>query len=181
MSTSPVKEDVDCPVESEDKQSTQAMQAAALERRKQQEELRRQRQASFDLRRKETEVKKELAKQQKDADKNAHKQQKLRRIEELRILKQSEEEVFRKELEVKLEMGTKRKEEQMRQVREKAAAANEQARARAELIHASRKTPDRMRICGDCNIEVYRFLFLFNPVCGMLILVSGRGQPREFP
>lgn len=158
MSTSPVKEDLPCQIESlEDKQSTQAMQEAALERRKQQEELRRQRHASCDLRRKETEVKKELAKQQKDADKIAHKQEKLRRIEELRILKQSEEEVFRKELEEKLEMGSKRKEEQMRQVREKAAAANEQARVRASLIQASRKTPDKGKFCLVCNVEVDLF------------------------
>ena len=42
----------------------------------------------------------------------------------------------------------------MRQVREKAAAANEQARIKASLIQASRKTPDNSRICVVCNVEV---------------------------
>ena len=44
-----------------------------------------------------------------------------------------------------IEKNHKRKEEQMRQVREKAAAANEQARIRASLVQASRKTPERNR------------------------------------
>ena len=53
----------------------------------------------------------------------------------------------------KLEMGSKRKEQQMRQVREKAAAANEQARMRSSLIQACRTNPDS-RVCLGCNIEV---------------------------
>jgi hypothetical protein len=60
----------------------------------------------------------------------------------------------RNQLEKKLQMSSKRKEEQMRVVREKAAAANEQARIKAEMIHASRKTPDKTRICLTCNVEV---------------------------
>jgi hypothetical protein len=50
-------------------------------------------------------------------------------------------------------MGSKRKKEQMRQVREKAAAANEQARIRASLIQACRSNPDS-RVCLVCNVEV---------------------------
>jgi len=50
-------------------------------------------------------------------------------------------------------MGSKRKKEQMRQVREKAAAANEQARVRASLMQACHSNPDS-RVCLVCNVEV---------------------------
>ncbi len=46
-------------------------------------------------------------------------------------------------MEERLEMGSKRKEEQMRQVREKAAAANEHARVRASMIQACRSNQSR--------------------------------------
>ena len=54
-------------------------------------------------------------------------------------------------------MGSKRKNDQMTKVREKAAAANEQARIKACLIQASRKTPDKNRLCLLCNEVIFIF------------------------
>ena len=76
------------------RQGTKSMQEAAMERRKIQEEERLLKRARDDEKRREMEIKKEIERQKRDADKIAQKQEKMRRIEELKLSKQAEEEFF---------------------------------------------------------------------------------------
>ncbi|KAI8907293.1 hypothetical protein EDD86DRAFT_209237 [Gorgonomyces haynaldii] len=124
-------------------QDVTAMQDAAHERRKQQEEEKLRKIEQEQEKRTNAVAKAEALK----AKKVAQSQGRLKRIQDAQISKQAEEEEMRRErqekLSEKLEQGSMRKFEQIQQVKEKAAAANHNAKIVASRVQASRKTPEK--------------------------------------
>ncbi|KAL2914641.1 hypothetical protein HK105_205779 [Polyrhizophydium stewartii] len=120
-----------------------AMQEAALERRRLQEQERLAKLAREEERKREAEAKKDEERKQREEQRIANKTEKLKRLEAFKSSKEAVVSQMRRELDERLEKGIRRKDEQLQQVKEKAAAANHNARAVADRVNAIRRTPEK--------------------------------------
>ncbi|KAJ3041445.1 hypothetical protein HDV00_009426 [Rhizophlyctis rosea] len=125
-----------------------AMQEAATERRRLQEAARAERVKRDEERMKEAERKREDERRERERVGREKEEEKARRLEALKNTRQAEEDEMRRELETKLLKSSQRKDEQMRAVKERAAAANQNAKMVASRVHAARgasagTTPER--------------------------------------
>jgi hypothetical protein len=124
------------------------MQDAAQERRMRHEQRRLEKLQRDELKKLDNEHKLTELKLQKQAEKQAAAEERLKRQQAFQVLKKKEEEMRRERSEKmveKLELGSQRKNEQLQQVVEKVKAANENAKTVAERVHASRMTPENPR------------------------------------